>query len=501
MRSKKAIYNVLTNLLLQIVTVAYGFIVPKIIIDCFGSDVNGLIVSITQFLAYISLLESGFGPVIKATLYKPIAMRDKKTIASILRTSEKFFRKIALIFVIYILILCLIFPLIAKSDFDAVFTISLVIIIGFSTFAEYFFGMTYRLFLQAKQKIYVISVIQIITYILAIIFVVFFARLGANVIVIKLATTFAFLLRPIVQNLYVKRKYNIDLRIVSSNYHIKQKWDGLAQHVAWVIHSNTDIVLLTIFTTLSEVSVYSVYMLVLAAVKKIIQSFSTGIDSSFGDMLAKNETENLRKKFSAYELLYMMVATVLFACTLILITPFVQIYTSGVSDADYVRPLFGCLITLSEFVWAVRLPYSTLTLAAGHFRETRKGAWVEAAVNIMLSIILVINFGIVGVAIGTLVAMIIRTVEFVYHANKHILKRDIRHSVGKIVVSICIALVAMAVYYLVPMNISGGYIEWGVGALTVLSGISAVTILLYGVIYRKQMKGVIEWTRKRIRRK
>ena len=301
MRSKKVVYNILTSLLLQVVTVVYGFVVPKIVIDCFGSDVNGLIVSITQFLAYISLLESGFGPVVKATLYKPIAMRDKKTIVSILKTSEKFFRKIALIFIVYILILCLVFPLIAKSDFDAAFTVSLVIIIGFSTFAEYFFGMTYRLFLQAKQKMYVISIIQIVTYILAIMFVVVFARSGADVVVIKLATTFAFLLRPIVQNLYVKRKYNIDLGSVSSNYHIKQKWDGLAQHVAWVIHSNTDIVLLTIFTTLSEVSVYSVYMLVLAAMKKVIQSFNTGIDSSFGDMLAKNETENLKKKFSVYE--------------------------------------------------------------------------------------------------------------------------------------------------------------------------------------------------------
>ena len=76
MRKKKAIYNILSNLLLQIIIVIYGFIVPKVIITSFGSNVNGLISSITQFLAYITLLESGFGPVVKSLLYKPIAKQD-----------------------------------------------------------------------------------------------------------------------------------------------------------------------------------------------------------------------------------------------------------------------------------------------------------------------------------------------------------------------------------------------------------------------------------------
>ena len=83
MRSKKAIYNIISNLMLQFVVVIYGFIVPQIIISNFGSSVNGLISSITQFLAYITLLESGFGPVVKATLYQPIAKKDNKTIKNI----------------------------------------------------------------------------------------------------------------------------------------------------------------------------------------------------------------------------------------------------------------------------------------------------------------------------------------------------------------------------------------------------------------------------------
>ena len=134
MRKKKALYSIVTNLILQLVVIIYGFIVPKIIISHFGSDVNGLISSITQFLAYITLLESGFGPVVKSALYKPIANKNKSEIANILKTAERFFRKIAIIFIAYIIILCFIYPIIISNKFDTVFTVSLIIIISISTF-------------------------------------------------------------------------------------------------------------------------------------------------------------------------------------------------------------------------------------------------------------------------------------------------------------------------------------------------------------------------------
>ena len=490
MRSKKAIYNIVCNLLLQFVIVVYGFVVPKIIIDYFGSEVNGLIASITQFLAYITLLESGFGPVVRATLYKPIAKKDEIAIAGIIRTSEKFFRRIALIFLLYIVVLCFVFPLITRTDFDAAFTVSLVVIIGISTFAEYFFGMAYRLFLQAEQKTYVISIIQTITYLLSIVAVVVLAVMGADILIIKLISGLIFVLRPLMQNFYVKKKYKIKLDGASEKYPIKQKWDGLAQHIAAVIHGNTDVTVLTLFTSLAEVSVYAVYYLVVSGVKKIVQAFTVGIDASFGDMIAKKEDENLRRKFSAYELLYIMVITVIFACTFVLITPFIVVYTEGVTDADYIRPLFGYLLVASEFIWAIRAPYASITLAAGHFRETRRGAWIEAIINIVVSIALVWKFGLVGVTIGTIVAMLVRAIEFIYHANKYVLKRNIFASAGKIVTSVVAVIITAGIVNLINLAEPTGYMAWIKNAVIVLTIAGVITLVCFGAVYYKDLIAV-----------
>lgn len=500
MRSKNAINNIISSLLLQGITIVCGFITPVLIIQAYGSEANGLLASITQFLGYITLLESGFGPVVKSVLYKHIAEKNKDMIQRILKASEKFFRRIALIFVLYIIVLCFIYPMIVSTQFDVWFTISLLVIMAFSTLAEYFFGMTYTLYLQAKQKTYVTSILQTITTILVTASVVIMIKMGCNLQIVKLISAVFFILKPLVQSYYVHKKYGINLNGVPSDYKIKQKWDGLAQHIAAVIHSNTDVVVLTLFSTLAEVSVYAVYMLVINGLKRIVQSFNNGIDASFGDMIAKNEHEKLNKKFSTYELFFHTISTIIFICAIVLITPFVSIYTSGINDADYVRPVFGVLIVISEFIWSVRLPYSSTTLAAGHFKQTRKGAWIEAITNIVISVILVFNFGIIGVAIGTIVAMSIRTIEFMYHNSRYILRRSLLKSFTWLpIIAFETVVVCLICNFILPISY-GNYFDWAINALIVLA-ISLVVVLPINAISHKEELKDLLFVGKNLKRK
>lgn len=500
MRSKNAAKNIVTALFLQIVTIICGFIVPRLIISAYGSEVNGLVNSITQFLAYITLLESGFGPVVKSVLYKPIARNDKATIEKILKSAEKFFRVIAGIFVLYIVVLCVVYPLLVDNQFGPWFTVSLLIIMAAGTFTEYFFGMAYQLYLQAGQKTYIPSAVQIGTTILNTIVVVLLIKFGFSIQIVKIATALIFVVRPLLYSFCVRKKYGIRLKNVKSGYVIKQKWDGLAQHIAAVIHGNTDIMVLTIFSTLKEVSVYSVYMIVIKGIKNIIQAFNNGIDASFGDMIAKKEQEALNKRFSAYELFYHTVAAILFISTIVLITPFVSVYMNGVTDADYVRPIFGVLITIAEFVWAIRLPYSSVTLAAGHFKETRKGAWVEAIVNIVLSVILVFHFGIIGVAIGTIVAMTIRTVEFMYHNSKYILKRNVLRSFSWILIIAVESVIGVVTCGMFVKTEMSTYGEWLKNAIMVLAIVAPEVIIINVICHHKDVKQLGSMMKKIIKR-
>ena len=490
MRSKNAIYNIITNLILQLITIIYGFIVPKIIIGKFGSNTNGLISSITQFLQYIILLESGFGPVVKSILYKPISKKDKNMITKILKSTEDFFRKVAYIFLIYIIILCILYPMLVSNYFGYVYTISLIVIISISTFAEYFFGMTYSLFLQSNQKTYIISLIQTLVYIFSALTIVILAKFNTSIQIIKLSAGIIFILRPLLQNYYVKKKYDIKLNEIKEKYEIKQKWDGLAQHIASVIHGGTDITILTIFCKLTEVSVYSVYYLVVKGIKSVIIAFSNGIDALFGDMIAKNEYENLNKKFNLYEILYFSITTIIFSCTIILITPFISVYTKGITDTNYIRYKFGILLVISEYIAMIRLPYISITYAAGHFKETQIGAWIECLSNITISIILVWKYGIIGVTIGTIVAMTIRTIEFVYHSNKYILKRNNLETIKKVFIVVIETILIVFIYKYLPSVKNDNYINWFINAFIAFVVSLLIVIITNALFFWNEIKDI-----------
>ncbi len=145
----------------------------------------------------------------------------------------------------------------------------------------------------------------------------------------------------------------------------------------------------------------------------------------FGDMIAKGEKTALQSNFRLFEFVSYTATTVLFTSTALLILPFVQIYTDGITDADYYRPLFAYVLVAAEAIYCIRLPYHAVVLAAGHFKQTKKGAYTEAIINIVLSIILVNFMGILGAAIATFVAMLYRTVQYAVYLSKNILQRDI----------------------------------------------------------------------------
>ena len=82
-------WNTFTAIILQMVILVYGFVLPRLILKTYGSEVNGLINSITQFLALISLMEMGVGTVVQSALYRPLAYNNKIQINKIMTSADR----------------------------------------------------------------------------------------------------------------------------------------------------------------------------------------------------------------------------------------------------------------------------------------------------------------------------------------------------------------------------------------------------------------------------
>lgn len=421
-RSEKLLVNSATGLVLEIATCVSSIVIIKLIISSYGSDVNGLVTSITQFLAYLTLLESGVGGVVKAALYKPLGDNDRFGMSRVVKSSNNFFKKLAVITVGYIVTLCLIFPVITNVGFETSYVVSLVLIVGMTNIAQYFFGITYLFVLRADQRVYIYNVIQIITIFLNFLITYAFILFGASIQVTKFASGLLFVIRPIIINVYVKKHYKIISNVEPDDSTIKQRWYGVGFSVASFVHKKADIFILTLCATMSDVSVYAVYSSVLNGINSLISSLTNSFQATFGNMIAKNEKVNLRKSFNIYILVSNVLVISIFSVAMVQIIPFIKIYTSGITDYKYIFPLFATIIVLAEMVFCLRQPYQALITAAGHYKQTSTGAFIEAIINIILSLALIKPLGITGLAIGTFVAMVYRTVDYVLYLRKNIIK-------------------------------------------------------------------------------
>lgn len=488
MRLKKAIINSFASLILQIVTILCGFILPRLILNAFGSEYNGVTSSISQFMSCVVILRAGIGSVTRTALYKPLADQNIQEISKIVKATEIHMKKVALIFAVGLLAFASIYPLIIHNQFEWYFTFTLVLIIGSSTFVQNYFGLTYQFLIQADQKQYIYSCISIVTTILNTIIAMILIRMGCNIHEVKLGSAFIFAVNPLFLNVYVKKKYKIDLSVKPDNDAIKQRWDAFAQQIAAFITNNTDIMVLTIFCDIKEVSVYSIYHLVINGLYNLENTLCNGIDAAFGNMIAKGEIHALRENIRLFEYIVFSTSAFLFICGGNLIVPFVNVYTSGINDVSYSRNLFGIMICINQFLFCIRLPYQMLVEAAGHFKQTRNGAIFEAIINIGVSVTLVSRFGLIGVSIGTLAALLFRTVQYSYYASKYILHRDIFVVIKRMLVSILEAAVAASLVKTIrfkAIETYSSWIEYSVIAALITAG---VILLVSLVVYKDEMK-------------
>ena len=416
MKSKITVINMVSSLLLQMCTIISGFIIPRIILSYFGSDVNGLVSSINQFLSYIALVEGGITGVIAANLYGPIVANDQIKLSSVLTTSKRFFHTVGAIFIAYSILLGILYPVLMHLDFR--YTFLLTLILSINLFVQYMFSITLKTLLNADKKIYVVSFTQIIIIICNILLVYLSVRVYPSIHVVKLISGLLYILQPVVFNAYVRKHYTIDWKAPYDNNLIKQRWNGFAINLAAFFHNSTDITVLTIFSTLASVSVYSVYVLVTNGLKTLIQSFASGLNPTIGHAYAKKDWADLNRKLDLYEYIVLLITFFLFSMAGLLITPFVSLYTKGINDAQYSQPLFGYLIVIAEGLYLIKLPHLNLAYSANRFREITVPAFVEAAINILISVLLVGRLGLVGVAVGTICGMLYRMAFHVAFTRK-----------------------------------------------------------------------------------
>ena len=250
---------------------------------------------------------------------------------------------------------------------------------------------------------------------------------------------------------------------------------------------------------MKTISVYTVYNYVISNLLRILETSIIGFGAAFGNMLAKGEQKLVENNLKISELIVFSFSSVLYSTAAALIVPFALLYTKGVNDANYSQPVFGILITLAGMFSCFRIPYKTIVDSAGHFRQMRNGALLEASLNLIISAILVIRFGLIGVAIGTLVATVFRSVQYARYLSKILVPRSMLCFSGHVFVNLLVFVATYLSIQLMDFTMNT-WTDW-IWCATVAVFIStALTVFFDLLLYKAEFKEMLHKVGNTIRR-
>lgn len=490
--------NGLTSLMFQLITLFSGLIIPRLLLSAYGTQVNGLNYSISQLLSVISYFDFGVAAVAQAALYKPLYQKDYYQVSAIFNAVKRYFSRLTIGLLFYILMLCLYYGLTKADQFSWLYTTSLVLAISISLIGQYVLGISNQVILAADQKLYIYTAMNILTVLINILVTYILVKLDHSIQMVKLVSSIIFLLRPISLQLYVKKHYPLLPLSEVGHKPIPNQWSGLIQHVAITLTSSLDTIILTLMSTLGNVSIYNIYTFPLNGIRLLIESLCMGYRSHFGHLLAKGREgdKTLQEDFSRFEWLVNFLSVVISCVMLTVLVPFVMVYTRGIEDENYKHQFFALLMISAYFLMSIKIPYTTVINSAGHFRETQSHSLIEIMINMLVSLILVSQYGLTGVAIGTTLSMLYRIAASLYYIRQNILKRAIRESFKVFLVDLSTLLLYL---WLIPFLKLSPNSYWTLITSSLISGLVSVLLffLISGLFYRQSFLAMLPNFRKK----
>lgn len=484
MNTKSLKLNGLISIINKIISMACSLILPRLFILSFGSEITGLMSSITQYLSLISLLDLGMGAVLQASMYKPLVENDTNTLSTIYYKSQQFFYRIGLALLLYIIILCLLLPQILSGNFSIKQIVSLILILSLSQLLQFFIGITSQIILGSDQKAYIKELLQGLANIANLLLSIFLIHLNQSIYLVKFTTALVYVVPPIIISIYVHKHYHISKQNIDKGYKIKQQWYGIGQHIAYTIQESTDIVILSLLTTLSSVSVYVVYNTVFQGIKVFLNAITSGLRPYLGKSLHAEDRETISRQFNQIEWKIHTVSTIILSTTFQLVTPFVILYTRNIKDANYNQPIFGYMMTLSILFYALRLPYRTLVFAKGDFKNTQVGTYLEAIINLVISFSLVFQLRLIGVAIGTLISLLFSLIYYTWYCYKFLLKISLKRALYLYTSDLLVFTLSSIIFIQLISDIHNFW-SWAIWGIISVSITTLISFLANKIFFKK----------------
>lgn len=232
------------------------------------------------------------------------------------------------------------------------------------------------------------------------------------VFIIKYRSFFIYIILLICDNIF---QWILFKKHCSKNYNYliksEERYEGIKndiKNIFWhkiggLIVFNTDLILISKFTSLEIVGIYASYQMILQVLGNITVILKGVLTPRIGRFIAKHSKEENYDYYRKIDILYCYMAVFFTYSTFILIEDFIVLWLGK----EFILSRFTLkLICFNLWVNMFRWNLEMFKLGDGFFNDIKLPI-LESIINFFVSIVLGIKFGLDGVIIGTIVSNII----------------------------------------------------------------------------------------------
>lgn len=427
-RAKNTILNSSFASITQSIILIFSFVTRTFFINILGTEYLGFDALFTNILSALSIIDLGIGASLNYSLYKPMHDHDKRKVAEIIQYFRKLFCIIGLsLLIISFLVTPFIKYFVMDIGSNLIYMQKVFILYAVMTFLSYFFVDCRTLYFSAQQN-YKVLYFDLIGKILV--------KISQIIVLVNFHSYIAYLLIEIVFSLLI----NIILRNKTKKdfYYAYEKQYKLSKEdkniifndvkylslgkIAAVGIGSTDSLIISKFVGTVSLGAYSNYWLITGAASGVISSFTNGIIASLGDLFVENNYEKITETFKLYNFITFQASSFYLIAVLSLIQPFMYIWLKGQLLLN--RYIIGVVVFNSAFLimWN---SMKNIIQTKGLFKKDLPIQLTQVAINLIFSIILVQNFGMLGVFLGTTISQIVAYLMQAYLVSCEVLKSNL----------------------------------------------------------------------------
>lgn len=493
-KSKKSILNALAALTQMFVVSIIGLILNKTIINVYGSDYNGINSTITQIVSTLMILEGGFSLASNVALFEPFGKKDYTKVNGILAATAKRFFVIGVISFIVGLIIIFIYPFTVTTQMPRQMIVGLMFTALIPVSYNLAFNMKYRVMILTDQKEYVISLLTAVTYLFGNGIAIFLMLNGSSIFFARVAIMAFMLINYWIIAIYCKKKYQFARLNVTPDYRsIKGTKSVVILKITSVVYSSMPIVIISTIPGIGVLlaSVYAVYKSIIAVVKDSLTSITNAPRLAFGALLSEGRSDEIKQRFNQYEMLSFIGISTIVGTTILLIIPFVELYTKGVQDVQYKDTLLAIILLSTVILEILHIPSGQIIQMKGDFSVARK---IQSVAFIILAICMIIGrvmWGFYGIVMSVLVAALSLAIMEIYYTNAKILNRSILQVLKNMIPCIVLCSIAALIGLNELITISNYFEFVFVGSISVIV-LGTISVVVYYIIDKESLKSILK---------